>query len=400
VNITDLVYDPASYALQDNPFATYRRMQDEAPLYQNIERGFWALTRFDDVLAGLHDPASLSSARGTLIESIESGQEPPEMMIFLDPPRHDVLRNLVRRGFTPRRIAELEATIRATCETCLDPLVDQGGGEIVGDLAAKLPVRVIATLLGAPEEDHAKLKDLSDRLLHREDGSVTRPEDAAAAGAELYVYFSELVADRRKSPADDLTTALTQAEIETDDGTGVKLSDDEIVFFCLLLGVAGNETTSKLIAAGTVALSDFADERRRLVDDPTLWPNAIEELLRFDPPSHYQGRVTTKPLVWHGETVPEGSTVLLINGAANRDPRAFEEPDRFIVDRRADRHLAFGHGVHFCLGAALARLETQVSLHELLRRFPDYEVDRAGIERFHSTNVRGLSRVPFTALGT
>lgn len=394
----DLVYDPASYVLQENPFPAYRRMQDEAPLYHNRERNFWALTRFDDVLTGLHDSNSLSSARGTLIESMESGKEPPPMMIFMDPPRHDVLRNLVGRAFTPRRVAELEATVRDVCQVCLDPLVEEGRGEIVKDLASRLPVRVIATLLGAHEDDHAQLKELSDRLLHRDDGSVTRPEDAASAGAELYVYFSQLVADRRKAPADDLTTALTQAEIDVDGQGTTRLSDDEIVFFCLLLGVAGNETTAKLIASGTVALSDFADERRRLVSDSTLWTGAIEELLRYDPPSHYQGRVTTTPMTWHGETVPEGSTVLLINGAANRDPRVYEDPDRYIVDRRIDRHLAFGHGVHFCLGAALARLETRIALQELLRRFPDYEVDTDRIERFHSTNIRGLSKVPFAAV--
>jgi len=390
-----LVYDPSSYALHDDPFPTYGRLQVEAPLYHHADLGFWALTRFDDVLTGLSDHVTYSSAQGTLVEQIQSDGPAPDMMIFADPPRHDVLRKLVSRAFTPRRIADMEAKVRTMCADWLDPLVAAGGGEVVADLAGKLPMAVIGALLGAPPADNAPLKGLSDRLLHREDGSVAKPEDAAVAGAELWVYFSELVAARRASPADDMMTALVEAEIPDDAGAPRRLTEDEIVYFCLLLAVAGNETTAKMIATGTVVLADFPDERARLVADPALWPGAVEELLRFDPPSHYQGRVTTRPVEWHGEEVPEGSIVLLVNGAANRDPWAFDGADRFVADRRIERHLAFGHGVHYCLGAALARLETRVALEELVRRFPGYEIDRAGIERFHSTNIRGLSRVPF-----
>jgi cytochrome P450 len=393
---TALVYDPSSYELHDNPFPFYRRMQDEAPLYRNAEMGFWALTRFDDVLAGLADWSTFSSAQGTLIEQIQSGDPPPDMMIFHDPPRHEQLRRLVGRAFTPRRVAELDAKIRSMCTQWFEPLDEAGGGEIVADLAGKLPMAVIAALLGAPAEDNDRLKSLSDRLLHREDGTMAMPQDGIEAGAELYVYFSELIEARRKSPADDLTTALTQAEIIDGDGEAERLTDDEIVAFCLLLGVAGNETTAKMIATGVVVLEQFPDERARLIEKPELWPNAVEELLRFDPPSHYQGRVATHSVVRHGEQIPEGSIVLLINGAANRDPRAFEEPDRFVADRPIERHLAFGHSIHFCLGAPLARLETRIALEEMVKRFPHYEVDTAGLERFHSTNIRGLSKVPFS----
>src|SRR3984893_9948161 len=295
---TSLLYDPSSYALHEDPFPVYRRMQADAPLYRNAEIGFWALTRFDDVLAGLSDPGRFSSAQGTLIEQIQSAQPAPAMMIFTDPPRHDELRKLVSRAFTPRRVAELERDVRAMCEAWLDPLVDAGGGEIVRDLAGKLPMAVIAALLGAPAEDNARLKHLSDRLLHREDGSVARPEDAAAAGAELWAYFSELAAARRAEPSDDMLTALVEAEVVAADGARRRLTEDEIVMFCLLLGVAGNETTAKMIATGTVVLADFPDERARLVDDPTLWPGAVEELLRFDPPSPYQGRVRAQSVQW------------------------------------------------------------------------------------------------------
>jgi cytochrome P450 len=393
---TALVYDPSSYELHDNPFPFYRRMQDEAPLYRNTELGFWALTRFDDVLAGLADWSTFSSAQGTVIEQIQSGAPPPDMMIFHDPPRHEQLRRLVGRAFTPRRVAELDGKIRAMCAEWFEPLDQAGGGEIVADVAGKLPMAVIAALLGAPAEDNHRLKLLSDRLLHREDGSMAMPQDGAEAGAELYVYFGELIQARRRSPADDLATALTQAEMVGDDGEAERLTDDEIVAFCLLLGVAGNETTAKMIATGVVVLDQFPDERARLAENPGLWPNAVEELLRFDPPSHYQGRVATQAVVRHGEEIPEGSIVLMINGAANRDPRAFAEPDRFMADRPIERHLAFGHSIHFCLGAPLARLETRIALEEMVTRFPRYEVDTAGLERFHSTNIRGLSKVPFS----
>jgi cytochrome P450 len=372
-------------------------MQDEAPLYWNPDMGFWALTRFDDVVAGLSDWSTFSSAQGTLIEQIQSGGPPPDMMIFNDPPRHEQLRRLIGRAFTPRRVAELDDTIRSMCVSWLDPMVEAGGGELVAELAGKLPMAVIAALLGAPPEDNPLLKSLSDRLLHREDGSMDMPDDGRAAGAELWVYFSELIAARRTHPADDLVTALINVEVPSEDGEVQRLTEEEIVNFCLLLGVAGNETTAKLIATGVVTLNDFPDERARLVANPEIWPKAVEELLRFDPPSHYQGRVTTAPLERHGEVIPEGSIVLLINGAANRDPRVFDDPGRFIADRAFDRHLAFGHGIHFCLGAPLARLETRIALEELVKRFPQYEVDRDGIERFHSTNVRGLSKVPFAA---
>ena len=396
-NGASLLYDPSSYALHDDPFPVYRRLQEDAPLYHNAGFGFWALTRFDDVLGGLSDPGTFSSAQGTLIEQIQSAQPAPAMMIFTDPPRHDELRKLVSRAFTPRRVAVLERDVRAMCEAWLDPLADAGGGEIVSDLAGKLPMAVIAALLGAPAEDNARLKHLSDRLLHREDGSVAKPDDAAAAGAELWVYFSELLAARRIEPSDDMLTALVDAEVVAADGTSRRLTEDEIVMFCLLLGVAGNETTAKMIATGAVVLADFPDERARLVDDPSLWPEAVEELLRFDPPSHYQGRVTTQSVEWYGETIPRDSIVLFVNGAANRDPRAFTDPDQFVADRRIERHLAFGHGIHYCLGAHLARLETRIALDALVRRFPHYEIDRPGVERFHSSNIRGLSKVPFAA---
>ncbi|ADP82208.1 cytochrome P450 [Pseudofrankia inefficax] len=393
-----LTYDPSSYETQADPFPVYRRLQDEEPVHHNAELGFWALTRFDDVQAGLTDHETFSSARGNLIEMIQAPEPPPEMIIFLDPPRHDTLRKLVSKAFTPRRVARLEDDIHTLATGWLDELSD-GAGDVVADFAGLLPMAVIARLLGAPDADQAWIRHNSDRMMHREEGDLARPADAAEAGAQLWTYFSDLLDSRRKSPRDDLASALVEATLPDEDGSPRRLTDVESVSFCILLGVAGNETTTKLITNGVLALADHPAERARLVADPGLWPRAVEELLRYDPPSHYQGRVTTRPVTCHGHEIPAGGTVLLINGAANRDPRAFDEPDAFRLDRPSDRHLAFGLGVHFCLGASLARLETRIALREFLRRFPDYDVDRAGIERAYSSNVRGLSKLPFTTKG-
>ena len=394
---TPVHYSPYDYRIHEDPYPTYARLRSEAPLYRNDEFDFWALSRHADVLAAFRDPAHLSNRFGVTLDPAAYGPQADKSMSFLamDPPRHTRMRSLVSKAFTPRRVAELEVEIRAMCAEWLTPLAEAGQGEIVTDLAGKLPGAVIASLLGVPVSDRDRLKSLSDRMLHREDGALSMPEDGIAAALEMIEMFGELTADRRATPTDDLISGLVHTEVAGQDGNVERLTDDEILSFCMLLGVAGNETTAKMIATGTVVLDLFPEERARLVADPALWPKAVEEILRFDPPSHYQGRVATRPLTYHGEEIPEGSIVVLINGAANRDPRAFDEPDRFIADRPIERQLAFGHGIHFCLGAPLARLETRVALQELVRRFPDFEVDREGVERFHSTNVRGLSKVPF-----
>lgn len=392
-------YDPSSYEIQADPHPVYRWMREEAPLYRNERLDFWALTRFEDVLAGLVDHRTYSSAQGTLIEQgmgTGRGQaEGAEMMIFSDPPTHTRLRKLVSRAFTPRRVAELEPAIRELCAGWLDPLVARGGGDMVKDFAALLPMTVISMLLGIPEADRDRARRWSDGMLHRDPGSVDPPPSAMEAGANLYAYLTEQMEERRREPRDDMMTALVRAEIDDDGGGTRRLTDAQVVNFCLLLAVAGNETTTKLIGALTVALEEFRDQRELLLDDPGLVPGAVEEILRFDPPSHYQGRVNTRDVEWHGRHVPAGSRILFVNGAANRDDREFADPDRFDVRRDVERHLAFGQGIHHCLGAALARLETRVALEEMLRRMPGFEVDLEHLERMHSSNVRGLSGVPF-----
>jgi cytochrome P450 len=389
-----LEYDPGSYEIQADPFPAYRWMQAEAPLYRNERLGFWALTRFDDVLAGLSDAETYSSAAGTQLESDPATMASQgEMMLFNDPPKHTVLRKLVNRAFTPRRVRELEDGIRVLCKQLLDDLAARGEGELVEDFAARVPMTVIGMLIGIPAADHDAVRHLTDRINHREPGTVQPPPDSIEAGVEVYRYVHALVGERRRAPCDDMATALVQAETD-DDGRVHRLTDHQIVMFCILLALGGYETTTKLLANLAVALERFPDQKAALLADAALVPSAVEESLRHDAPSHYQGRVTTRPVTWYGTTVPEGSRILLVNGAANRDERVFTDPDRFDVRRQFERHLAFGHGVHHCLGANLARLEAVVALTELLPWLPTIEVDLDGLERRWSSNFRGWSVVP------
>jgi cytochrome P450 len=389
-------YDPSSYAIQAHPFGVYKRLRNEAPLYRNERLGFWALSRFDDVHAALADPATYSSAEGVQLESSAANLGlQAEMMLNMDPPKHTQMRALVSRAFTPKRIAALEPDLRILCRDLLDRIAARGGGDAVRDYAAVIPVAVITALIGLPDEARDNLKQLTDRINHREPGSVHPPADASVAGADLFRLFAALVAARKEHPADDMATALLAARIEGEDGSVHGLADHQIAMFDLLLAVAGYETTSKLIANAIVALERFADQRRLLLADPARVPAAVEETVRYDGSSQYVARVTTCPVELHGQEVAAGSRVVLVLGAANRDEREFDEPDRFDVTRTIRRHLAFGHGIHYCLGAALARLETKVAIEELLNRFPNYRVDLDRVERKYSSNFRGLSAAPF-----
>jgi cytochrome P450 len=378
-------YDPSSYEIQDDPFTVYRWLRDEAPLYRNDRFDFWALTRFTDVLAALGDPATYSSAQGTQLESGGASLAiQQEMMLFKDPPDHTVLRKLVSRAFTPRRVAEMEATVRDLCSTFLDDLAASGGGDLVDGYAGRLPMTVIASLVGIPLANADDVRDWADRINHRDPGSVEPPADAAAAGMELYLYFDAMLKERRAAPQDDMASALV--------ATGI--TQEQAVMFCVLLALGGYETTTKLIANLAVALARHPDQRALVAGDAALVPNAVDESLRHDSPSHYQARVTTTDVVWHGTTVPAGARILLVNGAANRDDREFAAPDDFDLRRSPERHLAFGHGPHFCIGASLARLEARVALEVLLERCPSYEIDLDNLERRHSSNFRGLSKAP------
>ncbi len=389
--------NPFSYEFHEDPYPTYRWLRDHAPLYRNDALGFWALSRYRDVLAASLDWESYSSAEGTTLERIDPRLfEVRPMIIFLDPPRHDRLRKLVSRAFTPRRVTELEPFIRATVTRLLDAVAREGGGDFVQGVSLPLPMEVIFTLLGVPEADRRKMRHWMDVSLERDHGTPTIPQRAIVAMVEMMEYWVEYVDALRKAPKDDLMGALIHAEVEDEGGSPTRLTDGEIIGFLNLLGAAGNETVTKLLANACVLFARHRDEYAKILASPAVIPDAVEEVLRYTSPSQYQGRVTTRDVEWYGETIPTGARVLLLTAAANRDEREFPDPDRFDVGRRPEQHLALGHGVHFCLGASLARLESRVALEEFSRRFPRYEVDEGRCVRVHMSNVHGYEHVPFS----
>jgi cytochrome P450 len=390
--MSDLSYDPYDFAIHEDPHPVWRRMRDEAPLYRNDEHEFWALSRFEDVAAALTDWRTYSSARGTVLEIIRSGAKfPPGIILFEDPPLHDAHRALLARLFTPRRISELEPQVRDFCARSLDPLVGSGRFDFIADLGSQMPMRVIGMLLGIPDEDQEALRDSIDAglSLEKNAGGVVEAE-VQTFPAERYV---EYIAWRRKNPSDDLMTELLNARFE-DDGVERTLRDDELLGYIGLLAGAGNETTTRLIGWTGDVLDRFPDQRRLLAADPGLVPNAIEEILRYEAPSPVQARYVMSDVELHGTRVREGEALLLLNGAANRDEREFPDADRLDVRRRNVRHLSFGLGIHFCLGASLARLEGVIALEEVLKRWPDWEIDRSAAVMAHTSSVRGWKTLP------
>ena len=388
--------DPYAYAFHEDPYPTYRWLRDHAPAHHNERLGFYALSRWRDVLDASLDPTTYSSARGTLVQDIDPALlEAMPMMIFMDPPRQTRLRKLVGKVFTPRAMAALEPAIRALAVRLIEPLVEAGRCEFVSAFAGVLPIETISTLLGVPAADRQMVREWTDASLTRDPDSPALPRAALEAHAHMRAYFSELVAERRRRPGDDLVSGLLGAEIERDDGGGrTRLSDGEIIGFTGLLSGAGNETVTKLLGNAMVLLARHPEAREALARAPRRIPGAVEEALRYWPPSQYQGRSLTRDVELHGEKLPRGARVLLLTGSACRDEREFPDADRFDIAREIPLQLAFGHGVHKCLGAALARLESRVSLEEWLARVPRWEVDDAGLERVHMTSVMGFAKVP------
>lgn len=383
-----VVYDPYAYAIHEDPYPTYRRLRDEAPAYWNAERAFWALSRFADVQAAMQDWQTYSSEGGVSLERSTTSATLP-MIIAMDPPRQMALRRLVSKAFTPRRVAELEPRVRALTTKWLDPLVARGEGDFIQEFAAKLPMDVISTMLGVADEDQDMLREWSDRLLHREPGESSVPRAGMEAAASMIRYFAAEVARRRRQPGDDLVSALLAAEID-----GERLSDEEIMGFCFLLVIAGNETTTKMLGNAVVLLCRHPDQRALLVAEPRRIADAVEEVVRYDNSTQMLARTLARDVTLHGQAMRAGQRLLLLVGSANRDERAIERADVFDLRRPPVAHLAFGIGIHVCLGASLARLEGRVALEEVHRRMPDYAVDEAGLVRVHSANVRGYSTVP------
>lgn len=379
------VFDPYDQSFQDEPYSTYRSLREETPVYRDPEGRFWALSRFTDVWEAVHDPASFSSAGG-----MDIGDRPGEFMptmITMDPPRHTALRAIVSRAFTPRRVDALRDRIESLCSELLEAVEPGVEIDFVAAFSGPFPTIVIAELLGVPTSDLEMFKTWSDAVV----APGMHPEEARAAVGELHAYFAEILEARRQAPADDLVSALLAAEVE-----GSRLTQEELLGFCFLLLVAGNETTTNLLSNAMVLLASHPDQRRLLRSEPARIPAAVEEILRYEPPVQGLARTLLRDVVVDGHEMAEGDKVLLLYAAANRDPGEFPDPERFDVGRRPDRHLSFGHGIHFCLGAPLARLEATIALEQLVSRLGDYEVRVAGIERVHSWPMRGCVRLPLT----
>ena len=389
-----LYWDPFDIDIDTDPYEIWRRLRDDAPVYRNERLDFWALSRFADVQAAHRDPRTFVSSHATVLELMGPEPIPSGQMIFLDPPEHDRLRALVSRAFTGRRMAELEARVRAICAGYLDAHVGGRGFDFVQDFGALVPSTVISTLMGVPDSDREEVRRLIDTVFHIEPGVGMVNDVSFGAQIELNVYFRGQLADRHRSPRDDLFTELDRAEIVDADGDTRRLTEDEAADFANLIVSAGTETVARLLGWAAVVLDAHPAQRAELAADPALVPNAVEELLRFEAPSPVQGRWTTRDVELHGQSIPAGSKVLLLTGSAGRDEREYPGADRFDIHRRFDQHLSFGYGIHFCLGAALARMEGRIALEETLKRFPEWDVDHEHVVRLHTSTVRGFARVP------
>jgi cytochrome P450 len=390
-NDSRVSYDPYDPAISADPFPIFRRLRDEAPIYYNERYDFWALSRHADVEKALVDWETFSSSRSDILEIIQGDFDlPSAVVMFEDPPVHMMHRGLMSRVFTPKRMNALEDQVREYCRACLDPFVGADRFDFVKDLGERMPMRVIGMLLGIPESDQESVRTKNDDLLRTETGKPMEVrEDSIADGS----MFAEYVDWRAQHPSDDLMTALLNAEFEDESGTVRTLSRDEVLTYTQVIAGAGNETTGRLIGWLGKLLGDHPDQRRALVEDRSLIPNAVEETLRFQPTGLHLARYVARDIELHGTTVPAGSAILLLVGSANRDERRYTDPDRYDI-RRSGPHMTFGYGFHFCLGASLARLEGRVALDEVLNRFPDWEVDDEHIELAPTSTVRGWQSMP------
>jgi cytochrome P450 len=392
VHETDVYFDPYDVAINADPYPTYTRLRDEAPIYHNERFDFWALSRHADVERGLVNWQTFSNTRSDILDIIRAGVElPPGVIMFEDPPLHGTHRGLMSRVFTPRAMAELEDQVREYCIRILDPLVGSGGFDIIAELASVMPMRVIGMLLGIPEDDQIAVREKTDSDLRTRRGQPMQVQKEKVANGDM---FAEYIDWRAQHPSDDLMTRLLNAEFEDEHGEKRTLTREEVLTYTAVIAGAGNETTGRLIGWLAKVLAEHPDQRRNIAADRSLIPNVIEETLRFEPTGHATARIVMHDVEYHGTTVPEGAAMLMLVGSANRDPRRYERADQFDVNRTDGGHLTFGWGVHHCLGAALARLEGRVALDEILNRFPEWDVDHDAIELAPTSTVRGWQRMP------
>ncbi len=386
-------YNPYAFALHDDPYVTYKRLRDEAPAHWNPELNFWTLSRFGDVLEAFRDFETFSSAGGVALEARRPVSHRPgefHQMIEMDPPDHTAFRKLVSRVFTGRRVAAMEDEVRGIVNHYIDTIIEAGRGDVVLDVTGPFPMDVICSVLGIPPESRDELRANADQVLVREDGSMEIPQAALDGMFGMVQYFIDDLAGRRGGPSEGLIGDLLELEVD-----GRALTEEELLGFCILFVIAGHETTTKMVANTLELLSRHPDQLAAVIADPDLVPGTIEEVLRFHNSTQYMHRTLTKDIEMHGRQMKAGDSVLLLIGAANHDEREFgPTAEEFDVHRTPDRHLGFGYGAHFCLGAALARMEGKVAIEEFLRRMPDYEVDHDAKVRFHSSNVTGWTNLP------
>jgi cytochrome P450 len=389
---TEPYFDPYDVEINADPYPAYARLREEAPAYYNERYDFWALSRHADVEKALVNWQTFSSIRSDILDIIQAGIDlPPGVILFEDPPMHTMHRGLMARVFTPRRMAALEDQVRAYCARSLDPLVGSDGFDIIEELASVMPMRVIGMLLGIPEQDQVAVRNKTDATLRTRPGEPMQVKQENVASGDLFADYIEW---RAAHPSDDLMTQLLNAEFEDENGETRTLTRDEVLTYTAVIAGAGNETTGRLIGWLAKLLAEHPDQRREVVEDRSLIPNVIDEALRFEPTGHAIARYVTQDVEYHGTTVPAGSPMLLLMAAANRDPRRYPDPDVFDIHRDDIQHLTFGFGLHFCLGASLARLEGRVALDELLNRFPEWEVDYDGMALAPTSTVRGWERMP------
>ncbi|MFV8312678.1 cytochrome P450 [Mycobacteroides chelonae] len=393
-SMSSVVFDPYDYDFHEDPYPYYRRLRDEAPLYRNDDLNFWALSRHQDVLQGFRNSEALSNSNGVSMDKASFGPHAKLVMSFLamDDPEHLRLRTLVSKGFTPRRIRELEGRVVALARTHLDKALQSESFDFVADYAGKLPMDVISELMGVPEPDRTRIRELADGVMHREDGLADVPPEAIQASFDLMTYYIDMVKERRRRPTEDLTSALLQAEIDGD-----RLTDEEVLAFLFLMVIAGNETTTKLLANAVYWGHRNPDQLAAVHADHELIPLWVEESLRYDTSSQILARTVASDMTFYDTTVSAGDILLLLPGSANRDDRVFENADEYRIGREIGAKLvSFGSGAHFCLGAHLARMEAKVALTELFTRIRRYEIDESASVRVHSSNVRGFAYLPIT----
>ncbi len=391
--MSELYYDPWDIEIDLDPYPTYRRLRDEAPVYFNERHNFWGISRYADVDAALKDTARLSSAKGDILEVVLTDPViPPGVFINEDPPVHTIHRAIVARAFTPKRMRAIEDKVRAFCVACLDPLVGADRFDFVRDLGAELPMKTIGMLAGIPDSEQPAVRAHANEVLRNEAGKPMEIDKDRYFTGEM---FGEYIAWRAKNPSDDLVTELLAVEFEDETGTTRKLTKQELTIFLAVVAGAGVETTGRLFGWMGKVLAEHPDQRAELVADRSLIPGAIEELLRFEPPGPHVARyVATDDVTFQDRVIPAGSALLMMLASANRDERHFDNPDEFDIRRKPGGHLTFGRGAHFCVGAPLARLEGRIALDEVLTRFPKWDIDIAGMVRSRTATVRGWDAMP------